>query len=234
MPEIGRAISELAPDIVCLQEVFFRGDRAKIEKGLINFGYRATPGDYGLILSKLGGLVVFSKLAIAETYFKKYEEQGPFIPIFSISDRVAGKGFLHVRVNWEEEMINVIDTHVLCNYRNKRQEFRAIEKQFEELGEYINKKIKPSEKIIFCGDLNINPGSQIYENFIRKTGFYDPLNGKNESSIHVAFRRPIFRDEAERLDYTCFRNFEKSKIKQKIVFENIFLSDHMGIYSVYF
>lgn len=233
MSEIGEAINTLSPDIVALQEVFFKKDREKITKGLINHKYFEIPKKHKFIFGGSGGLMFFSKFEIVEFYFEKYKEQGPITPIFSLTDRAVGKGFLHVKVAVDGEILNLINTHILGNYRDLERESVAQKKQIGQLVDYIL-KIPMKEKLIFCGDLNVNPQKEIYRDFIEKTKLFDPLDGNNDLSIHLKLRKflfRIYRNMPERLDYTCFKNIENEKINQEIVFKGSEISDHMGIYS---
>ena len=96
---IGKALADLAPDLVCLQEGFVAGDVAVIAAALREIGVEhATDFPSGVLGS---GLWTFSRFPIREVYFQRFSKNGAMLDTRG-GDWWAGNGTGLARVELAE------------------------------------------------------------------------------------------------------------------------------------
>jgi endonuclease/exonuclease/phosphatase family metal-dependent hydrolase len=133
-------------DVVILQEAFYRRARKIITKGLAKtYPYQTNVLNKQTIgLKTNGGVVILSKLPIqkiAEIQFKSRASV----------DRFARKGAMMVTVQWKNQDLQIIGTHL--------QAFSTADITYHQLSQIKNELLakQPSPMIpqIICGDFNI-------------------------------------------------------------------------------
>ena len=130
------ALRALAPDVLCLQEVFLPSTRAQIVAGL-GAGYTCTEGT-------AGGLLVASRHPIEETTFTAF----PLHPDLALTERLARKGFLEVVVATPGGPLRVVTTHLAAEW----SEDGARRQQQDLL--LATLATRTEEPLLLAGDLN--------------------------------------------------------------------------------
>lgn len=200
-------------DFVFLQEIIFNSTLKKFDN-LLNkdFEYYVKGR-----LGPKGGLVIISKKKFNKLEFYKFKEQGR---IFSkqMIDRIIEKGFL-VGYSGKEVYIN---THLVATYRKEGgKSVENLNKQFNELLDFIKKKIKQRKKIILAGDFNFTSHSNNYKQI---TKLLQDNTIKQKKEIRVRNRKKYHYGDKDFI----FSSFKKSKNYFEPSYP-IFVSDHPGI-----
>ena len=124
-------------DVLCLQENFCN----IVGSNKISFGYHCiSPGCpfYKLVDS---GLSIYSKFPI------KFIEFIRFNNLTSV-DKLSDKGFLVVQLN---DLI-IVNTHLQATYELDKSNFERSYQQLSQIVDYVKKY----EKVLICGDINMN------------------------------------------------------------------------------
>jgi endonuclease/exonuclease/phosphatase family metal-dependent hydrolase len=227
MPRIARRLSDVAPDLVALQEVFLERTARKLA---------ATAGlPYAFHARRLGtvpgGLVLLSRFPLSETAFIPFEEQGSLFR-YSVLARLNRKGFLFARL--ERPRMGIVATHLLSNYVRRFDEGPYAgwqHRQVEQLLDFIA-GLEPGLPLLVVGDFNIHPRTSAYRR-LRSTGLADLMEGSESPSmvpkteLNLGWFSPSLQ---ERLDYVLLRSAQAlSAIRCGYLFEGEGLSDHLGL-----
>lgn len=237
-------------EIICLQEVF----NPKIRSHLINklASKYFTASDYscnqsilGSLIQKdcYGGLMTLSKFPIIEETFFKFSS----IKGSSLIEKIGSKGFLFSTIQWNGQLINIINTHLYAGNSQKAAYCRMnqileMEKILQELESF-----KKYPTFLF-GDLNIvHPDIVKKDGNFKSTNTYNYLNQKMEFIDNVtkldersytvnadinAYVLPT--EKKQKLDYIMFHEpaIRKNCIwlsEQEVDFcHSSALSDHLG------
>jgi endonuclease/exonuclease/phosphatase family metal-dependent hydrolase len=130
------ALRSFDPDVICLQEVWVPAHRAQVAAAL-------APA-YAAAKSVQGGLMVLSRLPLAEERFVAY----PQPPDLSVVERLANKGVLEVVVETAAGPLRVVTTHMVAFDRKAREEGLPTL-----LGVLEQRRDTP---LVLAGDLNID------------------------------------------------------------------------------
>ena len=130
------ALRALAPDLVCLQEVFLESTRSRIVAGL-GPSWSCTAGT-------AGGLLVASRLPIERSAYTAF----PIHPELSLTERLARKGFLEVIVASPAGRLRVVTTHLAAEW----SEDGARKQQQDFLLEALGGRVELP--LLLAGDLN--------------------------------------------------------------------------------
>jgi hypothetical protein len=158
--EIGTALAGRY-DLLSLCEVW---DESSVEAILAAWGEVAPPhirGNSGGIFNALGdGLLVISPgQAVTKAGEHSYDAEG----IVTDSDKWAEKGVLLTKLAVGEGNIELFSTHLFSgdvSSEADRAKVRAAE--LREFVEFFKASHDPRNVAIFCGDLNINAGTEDY------------------------------------------------------------------------
>jgi len=234
---IAQEIERLNPDVVMLQEVWFKRDRRILEKLLLPKGWVFLPKNFSH--HGPGGLLLITRgLSLNDYQFFKFKDQGP-IKIPSVIDRLAGKGFQFVSLQKGNGQFSLINSHLLCRYRGGIQITKSHFRQLKQLKEFVESLKGP---VILGGDLNINSSSQkttsfknelkLNERLGKKEFTVDPknLNRKRVGIMNLYYKYPY------RCDY-IFTDSAFYMAHEKVIFKNplslgrriYHLSDHYGL-----
>ena len=253
-PKLTEGINTKDADIVCLQEIFNRSLRRRIEKE-INNGY-----EYGIDLSCnrkalsllnldcFGGLITLSKYPIIDEKFIPF----PKTKHRNLIEKIGNKGFLITSLLLpNNSKIAIINTHLRSGIDIKAQKDRMEQILF--INNYIESKLKDKySEIVLTGDLNMNHPSvrEINEkivqvdnyNFItEKMEFKNPdvKNPFDSATIGKGDNKySSSKDGVQILDYCMYKNMTKNKsidlVSQNTCFNgNNSISDHKGIVSIF-
>lgn len=185
---LGDFLDELENyDIICLQEVFgFMNNRKShliYEAAKRGFYFFAEPPETKLFSTSLmdGGILILSRFEIEKIEFYDYS-YGIFI------DAAVTKGLLYVKIKVKNTYLHLFNTHLQAAYYTDGENlihmsFLTRKTQIEEMGQYIGKCLKENyskdsykdgEKVILCGDLNVDP------NFGEMKWLYNEFNKEYE------------------------------------------------------
>mgnify|MGYP001568000017 CR=1 FL=1 len=231
-------LNTLNPDIICLQEIFTRGQR-EILLGILAKSYNRYSSE--VVNMSRGGLITFVKkdIKLDEYHFKKYKNQGSIFTL-AITDRMAGKGIQNLNLSFSDKALTIVNTHLLCLYGGNKTDINDHKKQTQQLISYL---IEYKSNLVLCGDINIFPTDSILseikttlnvrENLPSNSITVSPDN-LNRGTIlnHFGDGKPY------RTDYTLVSKL-LGIVKQEIILndpvkyngKDYNLSDHYGVYT---
>lgn len=132
------AVDALAPDVLCLQEVWSDADADALGAALSKrLPARARGG---------GGLAVLSRWPIREERFERF----PSHPSLSLVERLGGKGFLAVVIDTPSGPLRVVDSHLALDHDAGRPAQGA---QLDALVAALRET--PDLPTVLCADLNM-------------------------------------------------------------------------------
>ncbi|MFA5349226.1 MAG: endonuclease/exonuclease/phosphatase family protein [Candidatus Paceibacterota bacterium] len=197
LPKILSTIVGINPDIVCLQEVFFRNDADFLKNNLGKNGFT----DF----FHFKDLFIASKIKLINKSGNTYKHQGK---LFSLAflDVLYKKGFQIV----EFPDTAIVNTHLLSALASEKEIHQEVrEKQVQEICKTINDYDK---RMIIAGDFNFKPNSLPYKFFL-ESGFKDIINNIEENTTKTS-----------RLDYFFMKSNDRYTLE--IVPLDSEISDH--------
>jgi endonuclease/exonuclease/phosphatase family metal-dependent hydrolase len=237
-------LNQVAPDIVCLQEIHRHSFRRMIATGALHY---PTAIFEPMRIRPMGGLLTLAKSPGAHavghpTRFNLYREQGPWYTL-NVMDRMLRKGMLVTHHEHAGQPIVVINTHLIANYAADYDQTsgaaRMQRAQLRQLAELVCEQ--PAGALVFAvGDFNIPRHSWLYEEFLERSGMEDTLSGD---------ARPTYRPlpgvpgrYALPIDFVFVRRPAESIITfaSSLIFDQRvplvgryknFLSDHLAIFT---
>lgn len=174
---MGPALDALAPDVLCLQELWDKGGVAALRGAL---RHRLPHGQIGG-----GGLAIASRWPIVDAHAQAY----PHHERLSFFERLSKKGFLAVVIATPRGWLRVVTTHLAFSRGPDRAAHRA---QIEALVEALahDRRIPT----VLCGDLNFRAieGGVPSEDFaaLRAIGFEDAAGTRPDASGRWTPRAP--------------------------------------------
>ena len=152
---ISKKISQIQPDVVCLQEVVFT--RQANCFNLDTYYKSLVPLNSHV---NCGGVMVLSKVIPKKVEFIKFTKQGAIFS-FQLGERMIQKGFLVV----EFDDFTVINTHFTADHKKNWREknLKTTLEQTKELLDYVKTTIGDDKKLFILGDLNFTPQNKSYE-----------------------------------------------------------------------
>lgn len=226
-------IIKLNPDIVCLQEVYFKSQFLFFNKYLQEtYPYHFYSQGKLFIDSTL---VIFSKIPYLSAKFTAFKVQG-CKNTMSIFDRLIFKGYHQLSFQFANQSFQLINAYLMANFYNRPGELQSNQIQLKELLQYV--KQKRINRYILTGDLNFEKNSKAYQVATQKYHLLDLSQEIDISKNPNYFNRLaqiIMTPMIKKPDYIfsdhcqvkkCSIVFEK-KIKQGK--KSFFLSDHYGI-----
>jgi len=234
LPYIVKELVKEKPDIIFLQEIFFKSDSNYLIKNLLERGFV----DYFYSKSLL---IVSKHPLVSRNYcdFKLCYNNGFIAYIYKALNLFYSHGYQVVESVIEEQKILFLHTHLFSArgkdygvYRKERLE------ELIEVCEFL--KSKKSKQIIFGGDFNFDLDSSSYKIAVNRYKFNDPLHktkGNTISSNNLNRKSRFLIKMDQRLDYIFIKSFEKNKKQGRIIFKEplstakgrIHISDHYGL-----
>lgn len=156
MRAIAAHLTESDYDVVALQEVWLRADRALLA--------RTMPYAYYFASARVGsGLLTLSRYPIIETQFQEFQLRGRADRAWR-GDYIVGKGVGLARITTPDGEIDFYNTHPLAQYQyDESDEFRAHRRtQHYQIVQFINAHSTHNAAII-CGDFNMRPDQPNYD-----------------------------------------------------------------------
>jgi len=200
LPEIISGLAFYNPDIICLQEVFFKIDAELISKGLKEFGFR--------FFFHFKNLLIISKRHLFNTRGLVFKAQGNLFG-WSCLDVLYGKGFELVQFEYQQEVLSLVNAHLLSANACQKQNYQQVRlSQVQEICHLIN------GKAIVVGDFNFLPKTAPYFKIIN-SGFLDPSDLGLPTVPKGKF------------DYIFIRGLITKKVE--LIFRRQKISDHIGL-----
>lgn len=224
---IAKEILLQQSDIVFLEEIFFEKEVLFLKKIL---------SDYFVIKSKKhifdlgGGLLTFIHKNINyKASYVSYTKSG-FLTDLSITDKIANKGFQIIEISDNKQTLTFIHTHLTCPYEKKESKRmnNLINLQLTELTSFIQKE---AGALCVCGDFNLEPDSQLLENFIKKNQLKEESELIKKTYIdNFYFLNFLFKNTtvSKKIDYIFSKNI-KGNFSVKSLNDPCFISDHKAL-----
>jgi len=209
LPLICSVLLKQNPDIVALQEVFFKKDALYLQKEL---------SKKGCIYSfHYKNLLFISRIPLYNCKGFEFKFQGPLFS-WAVLDRLYKKAYQIAEMHLGKEVVTLINTHMLSAkgidsgvYKETRK------KQFIEILNMLKSFRK--NKVIITGDFNFDINTQSY-NLINKYKLIDPLSNTSGNTFIGTERSP---------DHFFLKRFNKKMIKSKVISQKSWPSDHHGV-----
>lgn len=222
------------PDIILLQEVFFKHHSNYIVQNLLKNGFVAY------FYSKT--LLIVSKYPfISRTYydFKPHSSNGLLPYVYEALNWIYGKGYQLVETKIGKHQILFVNTHLLSARGKDYGKYRESRlRQLIEICDYL--KCKKFKRIIFGGDFNFDINSPSYKAITESYGFEDSLcnvKGNTISSNNLNRKSLSLVKMDQRIDYIFVNGFEQNRKSGEIIFNKpistpkgkLHISDHYGL-----
>lgn len=236
LSHLVKALVDQKPDVVFLQEVFFRADANHIIKNLFAFGFK----DYFYS----NALLIVSKYPlISRSYrsFKPYFSRNPLLYAIEILNWIYGKGYQAAQVNFQGQPIFLVNTHLTSAYgRDYGLYSEARSRQLIEICDYLKKEGGGTKQIIFGGDFNFDISSPSYKIVTNHHEFKDPLReivGNTISTDNLNRKFFLMARINKRIDHIFIKGFGNLRTSGEILFKEpyslggktLHISDHYGL-----
>jgi endonuclease/exonuclease/phosphatase family metal-dependent hydrolase len=216
---IGRQLKAMAPDVVCLQEIFFRRNVSLLEAERAVF----QRGGLGV----RGGLVTVPAGAVESWSFEPFRTAVWF-------ERGARKGFLTTRLRLAGEPVTVVNTHLLANYdENWALDNRYARRQLDQLEQLAHaiRRLPTDELIVVAGDFNVPAPSPQFKEFLAAAGLASavdwsafPAGNRGFQAIDNILYRPPDGRRVAAAATLCFQ--EQIQLADG---RSAYPSDHVGV-----
>lgn len=206
MRAIARALAELEPDVVALQELWNPGPSQPLIDGLYRSGLEHRWTD-GIGLGN-GGLAIVSRFPITRTRFTRFRVQGRPEKVRH-GDYYGGKGFVEAAIDVGGRSVTVFNTHLHSRHVSSAPHRYTAERIAQAVELAFAVEGAPSPGVV-VGDFNMSPRGAVYEVFRALSACSDAaLEDGNPRTTH--FHRASGR--RERLDYVFIKNREADGLK---------------------
>jgi endonuclease/exonuclease/phosphatase family metal-dependent hydrolase len=227
---LGAILDEAAYDIVCLQEVMYRGNARLLRHVARSYPHAVSSG--AAVLK--GGLVILSRWPIARYRFTRYPMTKPVRP-----ELLMRKGAQVAVVRTGGGDLAVVNTHLSANRDDDwspDNRYTLVERaELRRLAGAMS-TIDPALPLVVVGDFNLPRDSPVLAEFATTAGLRDALAGNTEPTYrptptfpappafdHVLVRSAPGRGLAARADLV-FRDAVRVPDGR-----SMYLSDHYGI-----
>jgi endonuclease/exonuclease/phosphatase family metal-dependent hydrolase len=173
---IAAKLNQIAPSVVCLQEIQQNIYISPLKQSLTAYSDYAYFHNF---IAPKGGLFTASlrTIQVMMRDFFPYPNQGHPISI-GFSDWALNKGVLLVRLQVDEHSFVIMNTHLQANYladwRPSNQQTKIQLDQVSYLAELVHAQPKDAW-VIVCGDFNFPRIAPAYELMVAKSGLTDAL-----------------------------------------------------------
>lgn len=234
---VGQELNRIRPNVICFQEVFLKDHINILQKNLTHLPHTFFAPRKFLQLG--GGLVVFSQTPILNKKFQRFKNQGLMLS-FSLSDRIADKGFIFVETN----NFLLLNTHLVANYNHGYSSGSKLAKiqnsQLSQLIKFIQTGDFKNKPLILAGDFNFPPNSFLYKKLVESLEIIDLTSNAGSSTTPESLYLIPFKNKLRnKIDYIFLSQnvpFKEAKCQylftSKIKINNrleTYLSDHFAI-----
>jgi endonuclease/exonuclease/phosphatase family metal-dependent hydrolase len=234
---LGRELDGAGHDVICLQEIQFRGYLGLVRRAFASFPHVAC---HPHLHAPKGGLVTLSRWPVARAEFVPYRARGPWYTP-ALADWLLHKGVLVTYLDVDGRTIAVLNTHLLANYNGDwspgNRYARHQQAQLAQLAEVVA-ALDPTVPAVIMGDFNVPRGSWLYQSFLAATGAVDLLAESDRPTYRQAFLLPD--RYAQAIDFIFLRAPSAPPVAAtaRLVFEDQtplvngrldYLSDHYGV-----
>lgn len=200
---ISREILRLAPDVVCLQEMFLSEPRQIVMAALASAYPHQRYFDSGWIGS---GLLIASRLPIVYSAFERYQMGGKPEDI-GHGDFYAGKGIGMIRVRCGDAEIDIYNTHTHAQYElanDNEYAFFNLSNLWQ--AAHFVRRTSSSRRHILVGDLNTRPDQLGYRVMRHALPLQDAFTTLHPDSAGYTFHasNPYVSSPDQRLDYMLY------------------------------
>ncbi len=238
-PELCRLIEASDIAVVNFQEVFTNSERKMLARHLPTFRFAVfEPAAMG----PKGGLVTFSKTALEKFGYesfrkatKKASRSG--LPPLCLT-KSSLKGVLISKL--KDVPLTIVNAHPLANYDwdwSPQNRFHSLESaQLSEVASVARSFIEQGGSLILGADLNVARPSELFTEFMTKSGLRDASGGDTLPTFQAEFMPGGM--PAPHIDYLLIGGDGISVGKNYRIFENklpvegqgdLYLTDHLGL-----
>ena len=226
---ITECIIQLAPDVVCLQEVYFPRNPNEIVDSLKDIFPHYHLFSSGVIGS---GLLTLSRFPIIDAAFHRFRMGGK---LFEYGDYYAGKGIGLVRIQMPGGIVDVYNCHPHAQYEPEHDNEYAVytDTNLYEAVRFINRESN-DHPIVLCGDLNTRPDQSGYAIVTGLGCLLDSYFLLHDTyPITFSVDNPYVDSENQCLDYVMVQNAAPLSIElvmtERLSSEALAYSDHYGL-----
>ena len=190
---IGRELSPIGADLICLQEVVWR---SRIE--LLGWPHSIVRRTIGPAVA--GGLVTLSTAPIEATSYEVYRQHGLWRTL-GAADRLWRKGFLVSWLQHASRPLVMINTHLLANYDEDWSPTNRFAIQQTAMLRQLASAVRalPTDRLlVVAGDFNVPTSHPIFVEFLADSGLraiYDwtaqPASRGHQAIDNVLYRPPL-------------------------------------------
>jgi endonuclease/exonuclease/phosphatase family metal-dependent hydrolase len=197
---ISREILRLAPDVVCLQEVFLASPRQIIRTETL----RAYPHQLYFQSGWIGsGLMILSRHPIVERRFERFRLGGKPEDIRH-GDYYARKGISVARIQFADAVVDVYNTHTHAQYDDDEYAFYTLSNLWQAV--HFIRRFSEGVRHVVVGDLNSLPSQLGYRVICQYTPLNDAFSCLHPDADGFTFRasNPYVNSHNQRLDYVLY------------------------------
>lgn len=185
---LGPALEALAPDVVCLQEVWFEDDAQRVIAALQELGLRYVVhrASAAFLAYESSGLVIASRHPLRDPHFDVFTSgRTPTLPWHA--DWFSGKGVLTATVDTPSGSLRVATTHLQAGYGTSR--YREV--RMAQVAELVSFSEPPD---VIAGDFNAPQDALEMRIVQERWGLQVGLDGGIDSVL-VAAGQPTVRGQ---------------------------------------
>ena len=181
---LGAVLAESGYDIVCLQEVAFRGHAALLRRTARRYGHRAWSGT--VLLE--GGLALLSRRPVRAVRFARYPRTGP-----TRAEYLMRKGAQIAVVETAQGPLAVVNTHLSANrdgdWSPANRYTRVARAELDHLAGELA-RLDPALPVVAVGDFNVPRTAGTLGAFLATAGLTDSMAGDTEPTYRPTARWP--------------------------------------------
>lgn len=204
MHAIAGQLSELAADVVCLQEIWTQGDREILLQGARRAGLTHIwhrPAALGG-----SGLLVCSRLPISAAHFGRFRLAGLPQRVHH-ADYFGGKGYAILTLETDAGPLAVLATHLHAGYVDAGETDEYAGMRVAQVVEIAHALRAVASPVIAAGDFNMQEGAPEYEILTGLTGLVDSAARLERRQPSCLAPHPYRAENAveERIDFIFAR-----------------------------
>ncbi len=203
---IGRAIKDLEPDLVGLQEAWTAADRATLLQNLagsgLNYRHYFRSGVQG------SGLLVLSRYPLAEVDFRRFRLTSRPQNLLTQPELLGGKGIALARLETPLGFLDLYNLHTIAQYRPDERDIYRVHRAASvyECARFVAGHSGGQRPAIVLGDFNMRPDQLPYGllmDLLPLTDCWASLHPSDQGATYAA-TNPYTGSEGgpdKRLDY---------------------------------